>query len=85
MGWQVEVKSEAREAARHDSRVAKAAGASVATISAALNNSDYVSAEMRSRIQGTNQGGSPQRLEDSVFRKPIPSRSLFPICRITLY
>ncbi|MBV9437298.1 MAG: LacI family DNA-binding transcriptional regulator [Acidobacteria bacterium] len=32
--------------------VAKAAGASVSTISAALNNSDYVSAEMRSRIQG---------------------------------
>jgi DNA-binding LacI/PurR family transcriptional regulator len=30
--------------------VAKAAGASVSTISAALNNSDYVSAEMRSRI-----------------------------------
>ncbi|HWC15384.1 MAG TPA: LacI family DNA-binding transcriptional regulator, partial [Terriglobales bacterium] len=32
--------------------VAKAAGASVSTISAALNNSDYVSAEMRSRIEG---------------------------------
>lgn len=32
--------------------VAKAARASVSTISAALNNSDYVSAEMRSRIQG---------------------------------
>lgn len=32
--------------------VAKAAGASVATISAALNNSDYVSAEMRNRIEG---------------------------------
>jgi len=31
--------------------VAKAARASVSTISAALNNSDYVSAEMRSRIQ----------------------------------
>jgi DNA-binding LacI/PurR family transcriptional regulator len=31
--------------------VAKAAGASVSTISAALNNSDYVSAEMRSRIE----------------------------------
>lgn len=30
--------------------MAKAAGASVSTISAALNNSDYVSAEMRSRI-----------------------------------
>jgi LacI family transcriptional regulator, galactose operon repressor len=33
--------------------VAKAAGASVSTISAALNNSDYVSAEMRSRIEET--------------------------------
>lgn len=32
--------------------VAKAAGASVSTISAALNNSDYVSQKMRSRIQG---------------------------------
>lgn len=32
--------------------VARAAGASVSTISAALNNSDYVSAEMRSRIEG---------------------------------
>ncbi len=31
--------------------VAKAVGASVSTISAALNNSDYVSAEMRSRIE----------------------------------
>ena len=31
--------------------VAKAAGASVSTISAALNNSDYVSADMRSRIE----------------------------------
>jgi transcriptional regulator with XRE-family HTH domain len=31
--------------------VAKAAGASVSTISAALNNSDYVSAKMRSRIE----------------------------------
>lgn len=31
--------------------VAKAAGASVSTISAALNNSDYVSAEMRKRIE----------------------------------
>ena len=31
--------------------VAKAARASVSTISAALNNSDYVSAEMRSRIE----------------------------------
>jgi DNA-binding LacI/PurR family transcriptional regulator len=31
--------------------VAKAAGASVSTISAALNNSDYVSAEMRRRIE----------------------------------
>jgi DNA-binding LacI/PurR family transcriptional regulator len=32
--------------------VAKAAGASVSTISATLNNSDYVSAEMRRRIEG---------------------------------
>ena len=32
--------------------VAKAVGASVSTISAALNNSDYVSADMRSRIEG---------------------------------
>jgi len=32
--------------------VARAARASVSTISAALNNSDYVSAEMRSRIEG---------------------------------
>lgn len=32
--------------------VAKAAGASVSTISAALNNSDYVSADMRSRVEG---------------------------------
>ena len=31
--------------------VAKAAGASVATISATLNNSDYVSAKMRTRIE----------------------------------
>lgn len=31
--------------------VAKAAGASVSTISAALNNSDYVSTEMRGRIE----------------------------------
>ena len=31
--------------------VAKAAGASVSTISAALNNSDYVSSEMRNRIE----------------------------------
>src|ERR1700721_3467789 len=31
--------------------VAKAAGASVSTISAALNNSDYVSVDMRSRIE----------------------------------
>jgi DNA-binding LacI/PurR family transcriptional regulator len=31
--------------------VAKAAGASVSTISAALNNSDYVSSEMRGRIE----------------------------------
>ena len=42
------------KAARHHVTirdVAKAAGASVSTISAALNNSDYVSAEMRSRIE----------------------------------
>ena len=44
----------ARRARRHVTirDVAKAAGASVATISAMLNNSDYVSAEMRARIAG---------------------------------
>src|ERR1700684_1812700 len=42
----------AKPAKRHVTirEVAKAAGASVSTISAALNNSDYVSARMRSRI-----------------------------------
>jgi LacI family transcriptional regulator len=45
-------KSKSRPAKRHVTirEVAKAAGASVSTISAALNNSDYVSARMRSRI-----------------------------------
>ena len=44
----------ANRARRHVTirEVAKAAKASVSTISAALNNSDYVSAEMRSRIEG---------------------------------
>ena len=44
--------SKQRPAKRHVTirEVAKAAGASVSTISAALNNSDYVSTEMRSRI-----------------------------------
>ena len=47
------MKSKQKSGRRHVTirEVAKAAGASVATISAALNNSDYVSAEMRSRIQ----------------------------------
>src|SRR5438445_13050009 len=47
------LKPKAKRARRHITirEVAKAAGASVATISAALNNSDYVSAEMRNRIQ----------------------------------
>jgi LacI family transcriptional regulator len=46
--------SKRKAARRHVTirEVAKAAGASVSTISAALNNSDYVSTEMRSRIQG---------------------------------
>ncbi len=46
------LKPKAKRARRHVTirEVAKAAGASVSTISAALNNSDYVSAEMRSRI-----------------------------------
>jgi len=46
------LKSNPRPPKRHVTirEVAKAAGASVSTISAALNNSDYVSAEMRSRI-----------------------------------
>jgi DNA-binding LacI/PurR family transcriptional regulator len=48
------LKPKAKLAKRHVTirEVAKAAGASVSTISAALNNSDYVSAEMRSRIDG---------------------------------
>ena len=48
------LKPKAKRARRHVTirEVAKAAGASVSTISAALNNSDYVSAEMRSRIEG---------------------------------
>jgi DNA-binding LacI/PurR family transcriptional regulator len=46
------LKSTAKRAGRHITinEVAKAAGASVSTISAALNNSDYVSSEMRTRI-----------------------------------
>ena len=46
------MKSKAKRVKRHVTirEVAKAAGASVSTISAALNNSDYVSADMRSRI-----------------------------------
>jgi DNA-binding LacI/PurR family transcriptional regulator len=48
------LRSKSKVSGRHITirEVAKAAGASVSTISAALNNSDYVSAEMRSRIQG---------------------------------
>ena len=44
----------AKRAKRHVTirEVAKAVGASVSTISAALNNSDYVSTDMRSRIEG---------------------------------
>jgi DNA-binding LacI/PurR family transcriptional regulator len=47
------VSSKAKRVKRHVTirEVAKAAGASVSTISAALNNSDYVSAKTRSRIQ----------------------------------
>lgn len=47
------MRSKRKYAARHVTirEVAKAAGASVSTISAALNNSDYVSAEMRARIE----------------------------------
>jgi len=46
------VRRAAKRAGRHVTirEVAKAAGASVSTISAALNNSDYVSSEMRGRI-----------------------------------
>src|SRR5487761_64734 len=49
-----ELRSRAKRVGRHVTirEVAKAAGASVSTISAALNNSDYVSAEMRSRVDG---------------------------------
>jgi DNA-binding LacI/PurR family transcriptional regulator len=47
------LKPTAKRARRHVTirEVAKAVGASVSTISAALNNSDYVSAHMRSRIE----------------------------------
>src|SRR5580704_13235405 len=47
------LKSRAKWVRRHVTirKVAKAAGASVSTISAALNNSDYVSAAMRKRIE----------------------------------
>jgi DNA-binding LacI/PurR family transcriptional regulator len=47
------LKPKAKRVKRHVTirEVAKAAGASVSTISAALNNSDYVSAKMRSRIE----------------------------------
>lgn len=47
------LRSKAKRVGQHITihEVAKAAGASVSTISAALNNSDYVSAEMRSRIE----------------------------------
>lgn len=46
-------KSKPKHVRRHVTirEVAKAAGASVSTISAALNNSDYVSADMRRRIE----------------------------------
>jgi DNA-binding LacI/PurR family transcriptional regulator len=46
------LRSKANRVKRHVTirEVAKAAGASVSTISAALNNSDYVSTDMRSRI-----------------------------------
>ena len=46
------LKSKTKRVKRHVTirEVAKAAGASVSTISAALNNSDYVSADMRGRI-----------------------------------
>src|SRR6202050_2900201 len=47
------LKSNPRPVKRHVTirEVAKAAGASVSTVSAALNNSDYVSADMRQRIE----------------------------------
>jgi LacI family transcriptional regulator len=48
------LRGKAKRAKRHVTirEVAKAAGASVSTISAAINNSDYVSAKMRNRIEG---------------------------------
>ncbi len=47
------VKSRSKRVRRHVTirEVAKAVGASVSTISAALNNSDYVSADMRKKIE----------------------------------
>jgi DNA-binding LacI/PurR family transcriptional regulator len=47
------LKATVKRARRHVTirEVAKAVGASVSTISAALNNSDYVSTDMRSRIE----------------------------------
>src|SRR5487761_579055 len=47
------LKPKAKRVRRHVTirEVAKVAGASVSTISAALNNSDYVSTDMRSRIE----------------------------------
>ncbi|HUK26473.1 MAG TPA: LacI family DNA-binding transcriptional regulator [Terriglobales bacterium] len=48
--------------------VARLAGASVSTISAALNNSDYVSAEMRGRIE--------QAIKDLKYRPNDLARSL---------
>jgi LacI family transcriptional regulator len=53
MERRLEVNSRAKRTKRHVTirEVAKAAGASVSTISAALNNSDYVSEKTRSRIQ----------------------------------
>jgi DNA-binding LacI/PurR family transcriptional regulator len=51
--WRNALKAKSKRVRRHVTirDVAKAAGASVSTISAALNNSDYVSADMRSRIE----------------------------------
>src|SRR5215469_18436716 len=47
------LRSKGKRAKRHVTirEVAKAARASVSTVSAALNNSDYVSADMRGRIE----------------------------------